>query len=100
VPFVAIGNETPLPLVLFTQDCSPSGRRQFADGQLASNKRGNIDAQNRLPPVSVAKLLRDKRLRKLGKSSDGGPLNNGMSLDGVPLSWNYTYNALENYSFN
>ncbi len=51
---------------------------------------------NRLPPLSVSKLLRQKRSKNRGKSAGNIPT----SVDGIQLSWNSTYNAPENYSFN
>jgi hypothetical protein len=48
--------------------------------------------KNRLPPLSVSKLLRQKRSKNRG--------NIPTSVDGIQLSWNPTYNAPENYSFN
>ncbi len=52
--------------------------------------------KTRLPPLSVAKLLRQKRLKNRKKLAE----NVATTLDGIQLSWNPTYNAPENYSFN
>jgi hypothetical protein len=46
---------------------------------------------SQLPKLSAAQLIRQKRLKKMGR------LNGG--LEGTNLSWNYTYDAPENYSF-
>lgn len=52
--------------------------------------------QNSRPTtLSVAKLIRQKRLKKLGKSGDDLPPTLPANL-----SWNSMYNAPENYSFN
>jgi hypothetical protein len=61
-----------------------------------------LDRNNnsRLPTLSVAKLLRQKRLRKTAMSGENLPPTLPACLEGIPLSWNRMYNALENYSFN
>lgn len=46
-----------------------------------------------LPPIPISKLLRQRRI----KNRQHPPTH---ALDGSELSWNYTYNAPENYSFN
>jgi len=55
---------------------------------------------SRLPPLSVSKFLRQKRLKNRGKSAGNKPATLPTSLDGIQLSWNHMYNAPENYSFN
>jgi hypothetical protein len=60
----------------------------------------NFNSNSRLPMLSVAKLIRQKRLKKMGKSSGNLPPTLPNSLEGIPLSWNPIYNAPENYSFN
>jgi hypothetical protein len=55
---------------------------------------------SRLPPVSVSKLLRQKRLKNRGKSAGNIPSTLPTSVEGIQLSWNPIYNAAENYSFN
>ena len=52
-------------------------------------------SNSRLPTLSVAKLIRQKRLKKMGKL--GGNLPPTLP---ATLSWNPIYNAPENYSFN
>jgi hypothetical protein len=58
------------------------------------------NTHSRAPTLSVAKLIRQKRLKKMGKSSGDLPPTLPASLEGIPLSWNPIYNAPENYSFN
>ena len=53
-----------------------------------------------LPPLSVSKLLRQKRLKNRGKSAGDKPSTLPVLVNGIPLSWNPIYNAPENYSFN
>jgi hypothetical protein len=55
---------------------------------------------SRLPNLSVAKLIRQKRLKKMEKSGGNLPPTLPVSLGGSQLSWNPIYNAPENYSFN
>lgn len=71
--------------------------RDFYKDNFSLKPMNKSDPSHRLPPVSVAKLLREKRLKKLHGSN---PLTQCVSLEGIPLSWNHTYNAPENYSFN
>ncbi|CAF1303005.1 unnamed protein product [Adineta steineri] len=61
----------------------------FKDGVLLLKNPSKTNENNRLPPVS--KILRQNRMKKRIKSA---------SLEGIELSWNPTYNAPENYSFN
>ncbi|CAF1055365.1 unnamed protein product [Adineta steineri] len=62
------------------------------DGALLKKDLSSLKtSQNQLPTLSAAKLIRQKRLKKMG--------NLHPSLEGVSLSWNYTYDAPENYSF-
>ena len=77
------------------QDVPPLDRSFFRDELLSlKTTTTKVDAARRLPPLSMAKLLREKRLKnKL-------PAAIHPALQGVPLSWNHTYNAPENYSFN
>ncbi len=49
--------------------------------------------KNNLPPLTVSKFLREKRLKKHEQTMT-------TTLDGIKLSWNPIYNAPENYSFN
>jgi hypothetical protein len=60
----------------------------------------NINNKNQLPPLSVSKFLRQKCIKNRGKSAGNIPSALPTSLDGIKLSWNPTYNAPENYSFN
>ena len=60
----------------------------------------NFNSNSRLPMLSVAKLIRQKRLKKMGKSIGNLPPTLPNSLEGAHLSWNPIYNAPENYSFN
>ena len=59
-----------------------------------------LNNNGRLPNLSVAKRIRLQRLKNMGKI--GGNLQPSMpgSMEGSHLSWNRTYNAPENYSFN
>ncbi|UJR35015.1 hypothetical protein I4U23_027791 [Adineta vaga] len=59
------------------------------DGSSLLKNTTRTNENNRLPPLS--KILRQNRLKKRIKSA---------SLEGIELSWNSTYNAPENYSFN
>jgi hypothetical protein len=58
------------------------------------------NVNSRLPTLSVAKLIRQKRLKKNGKSGGNLPPTLPACLEGMHLSWNPIYNAPENYSFN
>lgn len=53
------------------------------------------NASSRPATLSVAKLIRQKRLKKMGKLGEDLPPTLPASL-----SWNPMYNAPENYSFN
>ncbi|CAF2382899.1 unnamed protein product [Rotaria sp. Silwood2] len=72
----------------------------FKDSTLSIKSPAKSNNNSRLPPLSTAKLLRQKRLKKLGKSTGNVSSMIPISLDGIQLSWNPTYNAPENYSFN
>ncbi|UJR10778.1 hypothetical protein I4U23_014965 [Adineta vaga] len=50
-----------------------------------------LSSSNQFSTLSAAKLIRQKRLKQLGRLPT--------CLDGVDLSWNYTYDGPENYSF-
>lgn len=56
-------------------------------------------SNSRLPNLSVAKLIRQQRLKKTNKSGELFPPDDA-SMGGSHLSWNHMYNARENYSFN
>ncbi len=60
----------------------------------------NLNSNSQLPMLSVAKLIRQKRLKKMGKSVGNLPPTLPTNLEASHLSWNHTYNAPENYSFN
>ena len=66
----------------------------FKDSVLSIQSPPTINTNTRLPPLSVAKILRQKRKKMQAKSTLPTSLNN------TKLSWNYMYNAPENYSFN
>ena len=57
-------------------------------------------SKNRLPNLSVAKSIRQSRLKKMGKVGGNIPAGAATSMDGSHLSWNHNYHAPENYSFN
>ena len=50
-----------------------------------------LSSSNQFSMLSPAKLIRQRRLKQLGRLPT--------YLDGVDLSWNYTYDGPENYSF-
>jgi len=56
--------------------------------------------KSRLPNLTAAKLIRQKRLKKIGQSKENLPPTLPASLGKNYLSWNYMYNGPENYSFN
>jgi hypothetical protein len=72
----------------------------FKDSILSLKIPPKTSHNRRLPPLSVAKLLRQKRLKKRGKSAGSIPPTLPASSEDNHLSWNPTYNAPENYSFN
>ena len=72
----------------------------FKDSVLSIKTPPRVTNNSRLPPVSVAKLLRQKRSKKQGKSTGNVSSTLPTSMEGIQLSWNWTYNAPENYSFN
>ncbi|CAM4741637.1 unnamed protein product [Rotaria magnacalcarata] len=72
----------------------------FKESALSVKTPQNTNNNARLPRLSVAQLIRQKRLKKNGKLGGNLPPTLPASLQGVPLSWNSTYNAPENYSFN
>ncbi|CAF0917373.1 unnamed protein product [Rotaria sordida] len=83
------------------EDFTSLDRALFKDSVLAIKTPPKTNNNNsRLPPLSTAKLLRQKRLKKLGKLTGNVSSMLPISLDGIQLSWNSTYNAPENYSFN
>ncbi|CAF4606065.1 unnamed protein product [Rotaria sp. Silwood1] len=82
------------------EDFTSLDRALFKDSVLAIKTPAKTNNNSRLPPLSTAKLLRQKRLKKLGKSTGYMSSAIPISLDGIQLSWNTTYNAPENYSFN
>lgn len=55
------------------------------------------ETHSRLPTLSVAKLIRQRRLKKIGREGGAGNLPPTLPAN---LSWNPLYNAPENYSFN
>jgi hypothetical protein len=65
-----------------------------------SKSSSNFNSNSRLPMLSVAKLIRQKRLKKIGKSIGNLPPTLPNNFEDIPLSWNPIYNAPENYSFN
>ncbi|CAF5116560.1 unnamed protein product, partial [Rotaria sp. Silwood1] len=79
-------------------DFTSLDRALFKDSVLAIKTPAKTNNNSRLPPLSTAKLLRQKRLKKLGKSTGYMSSAIPISLDGIQLSWNTTYNAPENYS--
>ncbi|CAF3319754.1 unnamed protein product [Rotaria socialis] len=72
----------------------------FKESVFSPKTPQNTHNNARLPRLSVAQLIRQKRLKKNGKLGGNLPPTLPASLQGVPLSWNSTYNAPENYSFN
>ena len=73
------------------------GGALFKENVLAvKTPQNQSQSQSRLPNLSVAKLIRQKRLKKMGKLA-GGNLPPTLPAN---LSWNPMYNAPENYSFN
>jgi len=75
-------------------------RTLFKESVLLDKTPQNMTSNSRLPVLSVAKLIRQKRLKKLGRSPGSLPPTLPATLEGVPFSWNPIYNAPENYSFN
>lgn len=74
--------------------------RLFKDSVLSIRTPANLNKNTRLPPLTAAQLIRQRRLKKLGKSTVNKASNLPNLLDGIQLSWNHMYNAPENYSFN
>ncbi|CAF2798149.1 unnamed protein product [Rotaria sp. Silwood2] len=72
----------------------------FKENVLSVKTPPNTNNNSRLPTLSAAKLIRQKRLKKMGKSGGNLPPTLPACLEGIPLSWNTMYNAPENYSFN
>jgi len=75
-------------------------RTLFKESVLLDKTPQNMITNTRLPALSVAKLIRQKRLKKLGKSPGSLPPTLPATLEGTHFSWNPIYNAPENYSFN
>ncbi|CAF1009149.1 unnamed protein product [Rotaria sordida] len=72
----------------------------FKENVLSIKTPPHITNNSRLPSLSVSKLIRQKRLKKVGKSGENLPPTLPAYLEGIHLSWNSMYNAPENYSFN
>ncbi|CAF3380512.1 unnamed protein product [Rotaria sp. Silwood1] len=72
----------------------------FKENVLYVQTPPNTNKNSRLPTLSAAKLIRQKRLKKMGKSGGNFPPTLPACLESIPLSWNTMYNAPENYSFN
>ncbi|CAF4138549.1 unnamed protein product [Rotaria socialis] len=82
------------------EDCTSLDRTLFKDSILSIKAPANTNHASRLPPLSAAQLVRQRRLKKLGKSTGNMPSKLPTSMNGIHLSWNPIYNAPENYSFN
>lgn len=72
----------------------------FKDGIFSIKPPAKSNNKDRLPPLTAAQLIKQRRFKKLGLSNGNLLSKLPTALDDVPLSWNSTYNAPENYSFN
>lgn len=72
----------------------------FKESVLSIKTPQNLNTNARLPKLSAAQLIRQKRLKRSGKVGGTLPPTLPACLEGVNLSWNNIYNAPENYSFN
>ncbi|CAF1274041.1 unnamed protein product [Adineta ricciae] len=63
----------------------------FSKKNSSMNTSQFLSSSNQFSTLSPAKLIRQRRLKQLGRLPT--------YLDGVDLSWNYTYDGPENYSF-